>query len=260
MTNNAAQHDTAFTDKQYDDVYPQGIEHHWWNVARNGMVSDLIRWVERRQTVPVGRMLEIGCGRGFAVEYLRDNGHDCYGVELAPLRVDERLRVHVWTGQDCLALPEEFRNKVELVLLLDVIEHIDDAAAFIGQVRDAYPNCCWLIVSVPARMELWSDFDRQYGHFRRYDLQTLREELARAGAKTIRARYRFTILYPLLYALVRWGKGRPSANRTPVLTLLHRLFGALIRRETWVMPDFVYGTSIVGLAEFPDRISTIPGP
>ena len=247
------QFDTAFSEKQYDDVYPPGIEHHWWNVARNGMVSDLIHMAERRNFTPLSCMLEVGCGRGHTVEHLRESGYDCYGVELASICVDERLRAHVLTGQDCLALPHEFRNKIELILLLDVIEHINDVAAFVGNVRDAYPNCRWLIVSVPARMELWSSFDQLYGHFRRYDLQTLREELMRAGANIIKSNYHFKMLYPLLYVLVRWGKGRPSANRTPFLTPLHRLFGALIRRESWVVPDFVYGTSIVGLAEFPGR-------
>src|SRR5262249_42837101 len=196
MTENAVNHHTAFTDKQYDDAYPQGIERHWWNVARNGMVSDLIRWIEHRQGAVVGPMLEVGCGRGHLVEYLRHGGRDCCGVELAPVEVADHLRAHVWTGQDCLMLPPEYRAQVRLVLLLDVIEHIEDAAGFIGRIRDAYRNCRWLIVSVPARMELWSDFDRQYGHFRRYDVEMLRDEFARAGARTVQARYRFTALYP----------------------------------------------------------------
>ena len=254
------QQDSAFSDKQYDDAYPQGIEHHWWNVARNQMISDLICTAERRQTNPMGVLLEIGCGRGFVVEYFRDSGRDCFGVELASVNIDERSRSHVWTGQDCLALSQEFRNKVELVLLLDVIEHIEDAAAFMKQIRDAYPNCRWLIVSVPARMELWSNFDEQYGHFRRYDIHRLQKELTVAGAKIIKAQYRFKILYPILYFVVRWGKGRPNANNTPVFRWLHRLVGQLVSRETWVIPNFIYGTSIVGLAEFPDRNGSISKP
>ena len=251
------QHNSAFSDKQYNDAYPQGIEHHWWNIARNAMVADLIRMAERRQASPLSVLLEIGCGRGFVVEYFRDTGRDCYGVELSPVSIDERLRSCLWTGQDCLTLPHSFRNKVELILLLDVIEHIEDPATFIKQIRDAYPSCRWLIISVPARMELWSDFDEQYGHFRRYDIVRLRNELSKAGAKMIRAQYRFKILYPLLYFLVRWGSGRPSTNSTPVLKLLHKLFGQLVNKETWVIPDIIYGTSILGLAEFPERVGNI---
>jgi hypothetical protein len=257
MKDSVVKHRTAFTDKQYDDVYPEGIERHWWYVARNGMVSDLIREIEC-QGAAVGPMLEVGCGRGVVVDYLRRSGKDCCGVELAPVAVADHLRAHVWTGQDCLTLPPEYRTKVELVLLLDVIEHIEDAAGFIGRIRDAYPNCRWLIVSVPARMELWSDFDRHYGHFRRYDLQMLRDEFARAGVRTIQARYRFTMLYPPLYALVRWGKGRPKGNRTPRLAFLHRILGAFLRRETWIVPSFVYGTSILALGEFQGRDGSKP--
>jgi hypothetical protein len=173
--------------------------------------------------------------------------------ELAPVPIAERLKAHVWAGQDCLTLPADVRSSIELILLLDVIEHIEDASEFLNQLKEGFPQCRWLIVSVPARMELWSNFDELYGHFRRYDEDMLTGEFARAGARLIRWRYRFVPLYPLVYAVVRSRKGRPSRNRIPTQLLLHRLLGALIRRENWFVPRFVYGTSIVGAGEFMDR-------
>jgi len=242
--------DTAFSAKQFHDAYPKGIEHHFWNVARNGMVSDLLQWIERRQGASIGPMLEVGCGRGIVVDYLRRHRRDCYGVELAQVPVDRALAGHVWTGKDCFALPAAFRDRVELILLLDVIEHVENPTEFLLQIKKAYRNCRWLIVSVPARMELWSDFDEMYGHFRRYDGQSLREHFTRGGAELVRWRYRFAILYPLIYAVVRWGRGRPGGNRTPALLRLHRLLGTLIRYETWFVPSFVYGSSILAVGEF----------
>ncbi|MCK6450947.1 MAG: class I SAM-dependent methyltransferase [Alphaproteobacteria bacterium] len=254
---NALKTTTAFTGDQYDLVYPKGIERHFWCIARNGILSDMIRWIERRAGGRIGRLLEIGCGRGMVVEHLRLEGRDCYGVELSPVGVPEDRRTYVWSGTDCRNLPASFRAGVEAVLLLEVIEHIEDARRFLIDIRDAFPACRWLIVSVPARAELWSNFDEEFGHFRRYDEEMLAQELADAGATLLRWRYRFALLYPLIYALLRIGKPRPLSNKAPSMPMLHRVLGGLIRRETWIMPQRVYGTSIYAIAEFPGRM---PGP
>jgi hypothetical protein len=242
-----------FTREQYAEVYPEGIGRHYWYVARNAFVSGLIRWIERRHGARIGRMLEIGCGPGMVVEHLRASGRDCYGVELAPAAVPEVIADYVWAGTDCRVLPESFRAGVELILLLDVVEHIEDPVGFLVAIRNAYPNCRWLVISVPARMELWSNFDDQYGHFRRYDEAALRSELTAAGAELVRSRYHFVPLYPILYLLARSRRGRPLSNRSPSLPLLHRLLGQLIRLETWLCPRWLYGTSIVAVGRLPAR-------
>ena len=253
MASTTTRSETAFTHEQFAEVYPDGIENHFWYVARNGIVSDTIRWIEGRQQKPIGKMLEIGCGRGIVVDHLRRSGRDCYGVELSAVAVADTVQEHVWPGTDCLDLPERFREEVELILLLDVIEHIQDSIGFLAGIRQAYPNCRWLVISVPARMELWSNFDEAYGHFRRYDEAMLRRELEQAGAELIRWRYRFVLLYPVIYALLRSGRTRSLSNRTPGSPLLHRLLGNLIRRETWLCPRGIYGTSIVAVGRFPAR-------
>jgi SAM-dependent methyltransferase len=253
MASTTTRSETAFTHEQFADAYPDGIENHFWYVARNGIVSDTIQWIESRQQGPIGKILEIGCGRGIVVDYLRRSGRDCYGAELSPVSVLDAVKDHVWPGTDCLDLSAHFRREVELILLLDVIEHIEDAAGFLAGIRQAYPNCRWLIISVPARMELWSNFDKAYGHFRRYDEEMLRRELAQAGAALVRSRYRFVLLYLVMYALLRTGRDRPLSNRTPGSPFLHRLLGEAIRRETWLCPRWIYGSSIVAVGHFPKR-------
>jgi len=245
--------ETAFTHDQFSEAYPDGIENHFWYVARNGFVSGAIRWIEGRQSRPIGKMLEIGCGRGIVVDYLCRSGRDCYGAELSPVAVLDAVKDRVWPGTDCLALPERFRREVELILLLDVIEHIEDPVRFLAGIKQAYPDCRWLIISVPARMELWSNFDEAYGHFRRYDDAMLRRELAQAGAELVRSRYHFVLLYLAMYALLRTGRDRRLSNDTPGSPLLHRLLGNLIRCETWLCPPWIYGSSIIGVGRFAEE-------
>ncbi len=249
----ASERKTAFTDEQYAALYPEGMENHYWYVARNAMVLDAIAAIERQHGQCIDPMLEIGCGQGIVVEFLRRSGRDCYGSELAPIPVPEPLEQYIWSGTDFLTLPRDFRDKVKLILLLDVIEHIEDPVDFLAKIRGAFSGCRWLVITVPARMELWSKFDELYGHFRRYDDAMLRDEINKAGGDLVTWRYRFTLLYLAIYVLGRFGRTRKLNNHTPTFPNLHRVLGKLIERETWVLPRWVYGSSIVAVARFFDR-------
>ncbi len=103
--------------------------------------------------------------------------------------------------QDCLHLDAEFRRSVDALLLLDVLEHIEDDVGFLRAIGDGFPNSRALIVTVPARAELWSNYDTHYGHFRRYDRPTLATTLEAGGFTLRHQRYFFQELYlPMLLA------------------------------------------------------------
>ena len=56
----------------------------------------------------------------------------------------------------------------EVVLLLDVIEHVDDDVATLGAARTGVGEGGLLVVTVPAYQWLWSGHDEVLGHRRRY--------------------------------------------------------------------------------------------
>ena len=70
----------------------------------------------------------------------------------------------------------------DVVLALDVIEHIDDddysAVRRLAQLTKPGGH---VIISVPALPELFSEFDRVQGHRRRYALESLRRTIAGSG-------------------------------------------------------------------------------
>src|SRR5262249_55558202 len=63
----------------------------------------------------------------------------------------------------------------DVVIALDVIEHLDDDRAAITCLGKLTKPGGLTIVSVPALPELFSDFDRVQGHRRRYLPDTLRQ-------------------------------------------------------------------------------------
>ena len=112
----------------------------------------------------------------------------------------------------------------DIIILGDVIEHLPDPAAFLKSLSRAFPNLKGFIIVVPARKELWSDYDEYYGHFRRNDLALARNTIATAGLTTIDAQYLFRLLYLPARLLLAMKGGRTTKIKAPVgvLRLVHK--------------------------------------
>jgi hypothetical protein len=235
---------TAFDLEQFDEAYPPGIEQHFWTLARNRIVLREIH-TAAAQRGRLQRILDIGCGRGVVLKYLRDHGIECEGVEAAPTYLPGELVPFVRSGIDCFQIPAPDRAGYEGLLLLDVLEHIADPVDFLCKVRAAFPNARVLIVTVPARTELWSNYDVHFGHFRRYSIGTLTAELRDAGFDGVRARYLFHTLYLVMLGMA--GQ-RSTTTRAPVNVGLHRFIADCFVAEDWFLPGRVPGTSVIGRA------------
>jgi SAM-dependent methyltransferase len=62
---------------------------------------------------------------------------------------------------------------VDLVALLDVIEHVEDDGRLVAQVVSRSRPGTTIVITVPAFAWLWSSWDEGLGHFRRYTKQQL---------------------------------------------------------------------------------------
>jgi len=232
---------TEFNQEQFSSAFPLGLSAHYWNLVRNRMMLDRVK------RLGGGRVLDVGCGPGIVVDYLRQKGVDCTGVELAPLKVSEHLNEFIRTGMSALDLPEKERYLTDIIILGDVIEHLPDPAVFLKSLSGAFPNLKGFIIAVPARRELWSNYDAYYGHFRRYDLELARDTIATAGLTTIDAQYLFRLLYfpaRLLLAI----KGRRTTKiKAPVgvLRFLHKIIFYILLADAFSLPKALPGTSLL---------------
>lgn len=73
----------------------------------------------------------------------------------------------------------------DLVLLLDVIEHVDDDVALLRDALDRLTPAGRLVVSVPAWPRLFSAHDVHLGHRRRYTPASLDAAVAAAGGRSL---------------------------------------------------------------------------
>jgi SAM-dependent methyltransferase len=238
----------AYTSSGYSEGYPEGIEHHFWHAARNDLIVRQLKKVLR----PDELILDIGCGAGVFVDYAQGKGLNIRGVEKGPAPVKPGLESIVDTGMELSELAEDIRGEVRVALLLDVIEHIEDRTRFLSQVRQQLPRCEYLLVTVPARMEIWSNFDEYWGHFLRYDRPALEAELQEAGFDPIKSAYHFNWVYLASLIMRPLGIKRKTdftaPSRNPLVIMLHKLLAWLTVVESRLVPGWMPGSTILCLA------------
>ena len=235
---------SEFSDAQYSEAYPEGVENHFWHLARNRLIAATLR-----RTLPAaGRVLEIGCGPAIVLRHLREIGIDCWGCELGCPPVPDVLRSFVFLNQDCLQLDPEFRRGIDALLLFDVLEHIEDDVGFLRALVGAFPNSRALIMTVPARPELWSNYDVHYGHYRRYDRARLAMVLREGGFVLLRQRYFFHELYLPALLSTKMPAQRQTKVRPPMNLGLHRVLAGVSGLCASALPSGLPGTSLIAVA------------
>jgi SAM-dependent methyltransferase len=81
------------------------------------------------------------------------------------------------------------RERFDTIVYVNVLEHIEDDLSELRNAHRALHATGHLLVFVPALSWLYSDLDRQVGHFRRYEKNQLVRLVEAAGFSVVKARY-----------------------------------------------------------------------
>jgi len=235
--------ESAFVKTQYDLAYGEGIEAHWWHRARNWILLGELRKCLRGHS----KVLDIGCGRGIAVRYLREQGICCDGVELATTSALSGVEEHIRYGTNAQDLPIDVRMGYEVLMLLDVVEHLPQPEAFVRELIAAFPRTSHVVITVPARQELWTNYDEYFGHHRRYTLQML-SDLARASdLELVRKGYFFHALYVPARTIAALGRTRMTRVEPPRGSAkgLHAVLTCAMLLDYFILPTSLPGASAI---------------
>lgn len=124
------------------------------------------------------KILEFGAGKGeFINRFIPHKNLETWVVELDDVYRKE-LAQHHKTFKDITEVPD---NHLDGIFLIDVLEHLEDDRMFLRQFHQKLKPGGRLFVYVPARMELFSAFDKKIGHVRRYHKGELRKKALEAG-------------------------------------------------------------------------------
>ncbi|MBI5395383.1 MAG: class I SAM-dependent methyltransferase [Verrucomicrobia bacterium] len=197
-----------------------------------------------------GSVLEVG------------SGHGCYARLMAPLmeelivsdidpRAVESLRAELAGLPNVRYLvmdgiePGRLGRPVDNIVLVNVLEHIQDDAAFIGRCRESLAPGGVVVVFAPAFQCLYGRMDAQAGHYRRYSRTGLRALLEGQGLRVIHLRH-FNAVGFFGWLVNKWlGTGVNASLTNAQVSLYDKLVPAL-RHMDRLLP-FI-GQSLVAVA------------
>lgn len=168
---------------------------HPWEEARRALIRTVVAEEARRRAVRLDVALDVGSGDGWlAAGLAADLGLrrvDAFDIAYS----DDDLRE---LGSECVHPMRDAPDaRYDVVLLLDVIEHVEDDVALLTFARERLADCGFVAVSVPAWPRLATTHDRALGHYRRYAPEGLRTALAQAGLEAVVVGGAFSSLLPI---------------------------------------------------------------
>lgn len=245
-------------EKEFYLQYVSVEDKHWWFVARRQIIERVICQLGLPKNAQI---LEAGCGTGGNLQMLSRHGR-CSAMELDEIAcslANQRQVVPVKRG----SLPDNipFTSEYDLILILDVIEHLDNDLSALKALYYKLKPGGYLLITVPAYQFLWSEHDEINHHKRRYKLKGLKQVAIKAGYEINYGSYFNTILFPLVAVARLLGRFLPKQNKNqlskdlvlpskPVNRFLKWLFASergLINRFS--LP---FGVSILLLARKPN--------
>lgn len=244
--------------EEYERMY--SLENtYWWFQGRKRIVFELL---QRHTPLSDGKLtvLDAGCGTGLVLEALRSYTRPV-GIDFSMLAMAycARRGIRRLACARVEALP--FGDEAfDLLLALDLFEHIDDDAALLRELWRVCRPGGYLLITVPAYRFLWSEHDEALYHKRRYTRTSLRNLLRTADFEIVRLTHAITfMLVPIvLFRLAQKAlkpRGRPKTHLIRLPRALNKMLIELLKAEARLLRrvNFPCGVSLIALVKKPDR-------
>lgn len=225
--------------------------------SRHSTLKEVAKLIKKNNQV----IMEIGCSSGYLIRDLVKKfpkvlvvGAD---VVKAPLyKLAKSLPNIPLIRFDLLQnpLPDSI---VDVLIMLNVLEHIEDDVLALKKAFDLLKPGAYLIIEVPAGKSLYDSYDKQLLHFRRYSASELKSKLESVGFEVERKSHLGFFLFPA-FAIVKLinklrGEKANLVQNQASKTSKSRLVSFLMKLETNLsnLINFPFGIRVLIKAKRP---------
>ena len=224
-------------------------DNYWWHIAKRQLVTSMLE----RYFPPPGSVVEGGIGSSRNLLEFARLGYEVYGLDVMQEAVDyahDRELPYVWNHDLQEPWPVD-PGSAKAVVLLDVLEHVADPVLVLRHAHQALSADGGVIFTVPAYPWLFSDWDRQLGHYRRYTIRELRTHAAEAGFRVACVGHWNAFTLPAAMAVRLYQRVVPGQRNTEfprVSPMVNRLLlsAAAVERPCARLGLVPCGLSLVG--------------
>lgn len=171
-------------------------EKHWWFRARNNLIYIVLKKVLEFREGKSKNILDVGSGYGQLFPIWQKFGN-IYSIESneynANYQKDSYKEITIWNSE----FPDKDSSKYmyDLICMCDFLEHVHDPDKILRHSYKLLRKKGFLLITAPAYMWMWSDFDVKSGHFKRYRRKELISNVEEIGFKCIYSTYFMTFLF-----------------------------------------------------------------
>ena len=180
-------------DLKEEDILGADIGRHWYYRSKAAALRRAVGSLAPKH------LLDIGAGSGFFSRHLleRTAAESALCVDIGyPADRDDSV-----AGKPVRYRRDTGPTDCDLVLMMDVLEHVDDDRWLVRHYADKVPSGAHFLVTVPAFAFLWSGHDVFLEHKRRYRLPEIESSMRDAGLEIVRGSYYFGFVFPLAAAV-----------------------------------------------------------
>jgi SAM-dependent methyltransferase len=225
---------------------------HWWFISKRKIIkSFLSQQIKDKKNL---KILDAGCGPGLMINELSTFG------ELSAMDISIDAIEFCKTKNKCDLryghLPDNVpfeNNQFDAIICLDVIEHIEQDKLAVKKLYDLLVPGGVLIVTVPALMLLWSQWDVLNEHKRRYNLNNFKSVLSLNNFEIKKISYYNSLLFiPVLIVrmlnnlLKRKGGSDTNMPNSFLNFVLTKIFSSEEKILKYI--NFPIGVSLIAVA------------
>lgn len=224
------EHDLSFTPDRLEMI-DRIEETHFWFRGRRKHIEYLF---ERFFNEKVSSLIDAGCGTGFNLKFWSKYATQVSGIDQYADRskydYSDNTSIEVVIGDVTNLLVES--ESVDIVISLDVLEHVDDKKMISEIMRVLRPGGSF-IASIPALPSLWSNRDIKAGHKRRYTKKSVKDLLSNSGCQIVYLNYFQFLLFPVVWIARRMSRFNTSVHEFEEIPgkVVNTLFGLLNKLE-----------------------------
>jgi len=244
--------------EEYEKMYNQENTY-WWFQGRKQILFKMIRHYDLLKNGRA-RVLDIGCGTGLILQGISGESY-AIGVDFSSkaLSFCEKRNLENLVRGDVRDLPIA-TSSVDLVLALDLLEHIEDDKGLMNEIRRVLKPEGYLLATVPAHQYLWSEHDEALHHYRRYSKRDFLYLVKDKGFSLIKYSYVISLTFlPILvfrltqkaYRSFKSSKNKPKTHIIILPEILNALLIRILEMEGGLLKrlNFPFGVSLLCIAQ-----------